>query len=419
MKAARPLLFAVLIAGCNWFSSSPPPEGPQKLEIFSWFTAGSERNALKMLFTDVQQQHPDIASITNAAQDDPDNALTLLATRVADGNPPDSFQVVSGSDLDEWIQRQMVEPLDWMAASQGWSGVFPLPVLQSVSYQGALYGVPLDIERDNTIFYNRSLVGSMPTTIDDIMVLARSLQARGVTPFAVSDTDGWTMSAHIFESVLVAKAGADFYQAYLTGQKPADATEVQDALLTTAEMLAMANPDAGTTKWTDAVSKVCLGQAAMLVLPDFVKGEFKNQGCDDTKIGYVPLQPANEPTFVFVSVTFELPRGAPDRDATIQFLETAGSAQGQIDFNLLKGAIPARVDANIQAFDSISRQTFADFTAKGEKLVPGYAALTAQSFQTEINGAFQKFADPTSAAYRKVPLAIAALKANYPQINQL
>jgi glucose/mannose transport system substrate-binding protein len=422
----RSLLFPLLVVAATACSSSSAPTSttPNNLEVFSWFTSGSEQKALTALFGQVTSQHTDIpiANIVNAAQADPTNAQTLLAQRMAAGNPPDSFQVVSGSDLQAWVGKQSLEPLTDVEQAQGWGSVIPVEVLQSVSdSSGVLYGVPLDIERDNTIFYNKSIVSSMPTTIDGIMTLAAQLQASGVTPFEVSDSGGWTMASHVFESVLVAQAGADFYQAYLSGQKSASAPEIQNALATTGQMLDMSNTDAHTTGWAAAVQAVCSGKAAMLVLPDFVKGEFQNDGCGPDKIGYVPMQMSGESTFVFVSVTFALPKGAPDRTAAKEFLETVGSVQGQLAFDLLKGAIPARTDANVlsSGFDSISQQTFGDFTASSERRVPAYAALTSTTFQTAVNTSLQAFADRTNAAYKDVPTVMTVLEANYGQINQL
>jgi glucose/mannose transport system substrate-binding protein len=352
---------------------------------------------------------------------------------MAAGNPPDSFQVVSGSDLGSWIKQGSLQSMTDIAASQGWHDVYPLEVLKSVSdMSGTLYGVPLDLERDNTIFYNKSIVNmvaptGMPQTLDAIMTMATAIQnnatlkAAGVTPFAVSDKGGWTMASHVFESVLVAQAGSQFYSDYLTGQKQPDDPAIAAALTTTGQMLDMSNTSAPTTGWSDAVKLVCMGQAAMLVLPDFVKGEFKTVGCDDTKIGYVPMQKAGENAFVFVSVTFALPKGAPDANAAKEFLETVGSVQGQLGFNLAKGAIPARKDANIMAagYDKISLQTYADFTSSTELLVPAYAALTSPTFQGAINTALQAFSDRTNAAYKDIPTMVTALKANYAQINQL
>src|SRR5262249_23751081 len=161
---------------------------------------------------------------------------------------------------------------------------------------------------------------------------------------------------------------------------------IRNALTMTGQMLDLANADAPMTGWSDAVRKVCAGEAAMLVMPDFAKGEFATRKCGPDKIGYVAMQKPGESTFVFDTVTFQLPRGAPDREAAKEFLQTVGSVRGQLAFNLLKGAIPARRDLDLKAagFDSISQQTFADLTASGEKLVPSYAALTSTTFQTAI-----------------------------------
>ena len=71
----------------------------------------------------------------------------------------------------------------------------------------------------------------------------------------------------------------------------------------------------------------------MIIMPDFVEGELAHDGCGPDAIGYVPMQPAGTPTFVFVSITFELPNGAPRGDAALQFLQTVGSKTGQDAFN--------------------------------------------------------------------------------------
>jgi glucose/mannose transport system substrate-binding protein len=413
-----PLLTAALACACG--SSAPTSRAPKTLEVYSWLTAGSERNALDALFKVIEQQN---ISVTNAAQDRSEVAQQELATRMAQGNPPDSFQVVSGSDLDSWVDKGALEPLDAIASAQGWNSVIPAPVLQSVSKNGSLYGVPLDIERDNTLFYNRQIFAAQnltpPTSVAEIMTTAQALQASGITPLSVSASAGWTIASHVFEAVLVAQAGPDFYESYLSGKKTADTPEVRAALGALGAMMDYANADRMSAKWTDAVASVCSGKAAMLILPDFVKGEFANDGCGPDKIGYVAMQPAGSPTFVFVSITFELPNGAPHRDVAIQFLTTVGSKAGQEAFNPIKGSIPARTDTDPSLFDAISTQTLADFRASGERLTPAYAALTSPNFQTAVNQALKDFVDPASDVFKNVDSVVTVLSQTYGVINQL
>ena len=408
-----------LAAACG--AASPASKAPTTIEVYSWLTAGSERDALDALFDVVKRDHPKIA-ITNAAQDRSDVAQQELVQRMAAGNPPDSFQVVSGSDLVSWINKGALEPLDTIEGASDWASVIPAPVLASVSKDGSLYGVPLDIERDNTLFYNKQIFAQQqlapPLAIDQVLPLARALKAKGITPLSVSASAGWTIASLLFEAVLVAQAGPDYYEAYLGGAKTADTPEVRAALATIASLMDYANVDRASASWTDAVASLCSGKAAMVIMPDFVKGELAHDGCGPDAIGYVPMQPGGSPTFVFVSITFELPNGAPHRDEALQFLQTVGSKAGQDAFNAVKGSIPARLDADPSLFDEMGAQTLADFKASGERLVPGYAALTSPSFQTAINPALKSFVDPSSDAFGDVDAVIVVLSQKYGMISE-
>ena len=104
-------------------------------------------------------------------------------------------------------------------------------------------------------------------------------------------------------------------------------------------------------------------------------------------------------------------------DAAIAFLQSAGSKEGQEAFNPLKGAIPARTDADPTLFDATSQETLADFNAGDVKLVPGYAALTSGTFQDAINKSLQAFIDPGNAAHKNVDAVMASLVQNYGSIG--
>src|SRR4051812_49043202 len=109
-KTARALVAigAAALSACS--SPRHTSSNAPTLEVYSWLTSGSERNALNALFDVVRRESAGIA-ITNAAQDRSDVAQQELATRMAQGNPPDSFQVVSGSDLASWVDKGALESL--------------------------------------------------------------------------------------------------------------------------------------------------------------------------------------------------------------------------------------------------------------------------------------------------------------------
>jgi glucose/mannose transport system substrate-binding protein len=315
----------------------------------------------------------------------------------------------------------MLQPLDALRDAQGWGIAMPAPLLQSLSRDSHLFGVPLDVERDNTLFYNKSVFASAgvpaPATFADVMASAAALKARGVTPFEVSASGGWTIASLLFDSVLVAQSGAAYYQAYLTGQKTADTAEIRAALSTVATMMDNSNMDRPTTGWGAAVAQVCKGQAAMLILPDFVKDEFASLGCDSATIDYVAMQPTGEPTFVFVGSAFVLTAQAAHPDAANEFLAALGGTAEEEALNSNMGTIPPRSDASA-TLDPIEQRTLVDFRTAGAQLVPGYSAIAPDAFQVALTAPLQAFADWTSGSYKDVDSVIAALTANYALLKQ-
>src|SRR6516164_7215116 len=71
-----------------------------KLEVFSWWTSGGEAAALNALFDVYKKQDPGV-EIVNAtvAGGGGSAARPVLQTRLAGGNPPDSWQSHPGWEL--------------------------------------------------------------------------------------------------------------------------------------------------------------------------------------------------------------------------------------------------------------------------------------------------------------------------------
>jgi hypothetical protein len=127
---ARSFFFdARMMPACG--SESPDASGqPQNLELYSWWTAPGEADALKALLDLYRQEHPK-TSVINAALTDFANAQTQLATRMTSGMPPDTFQVLGGGQCMQWVayngrddSDSKMEPLDDLALAQSWKGGF-------------------------------------------------------------------------------------------------------------------------------------------------------------------------------------------------------------------------------------------------------------------------------------------------------
>jgi glucose/mannose transport system substrate-binding protein len=96
---------------------------------------------------------------------------------------------------------------------------------------------------------------------------------------------------------------------------------------------------------------------------DWAKGYFVTQNFKPGTDFNAIRVPGPNKAFVFSTDTFNLPVGAQHRDGAIALLEVMASPQAQTDFNLVKGSIPARPEADLSGYDSISQGIAADFKA--------------------------------------------------------
>jgi glucose/mannose transport system substrate-binding protein len=291
----------------------------------------------------------------------------------------------------------------------------PEAVIAASSVDGSLLAVPLFIEHQNTLFFKRSVLEQAhqqpPTTLEDFFRVAEALKAQNVVPLAMPAKAGWTAALILFDDVLVAQAGTEFHRRYFSGRAMADAPEMVAAIETFARMLDYSSDTRGNTTWTDAVQAICADQAAMLLLPNFVLGEF-SQRCPDADIEYVPLQ-GNESAFVFVALGFSVLQQAAHPLAAREFMKVVGSVEGQSAFNTNRHTVPARIDVPLSAVAAHSQRTYAHYVAAAQNTAPAYMLAAPSSFQEIANPAVQKFTDPSAAEHKNIETLLSALRQAY------
>ncbi len=397
-RLALPLALALGLGACDGGPSSP---ASSEVEILDWWTAGGEKEAINQLLALFQQEHPTEKALPTTIEGSTAARMTIQM-RMNGGQPPDTFQANGGWDLLAWVLYNNVDdtaskmdPMD--PEAQGWADVMPKAVLETVSFKDRCYGVPLDIHRVNTLFYNKAVFARFalaePATLDDLFAVAAELQASGiVAPIALGTKDG-TLPILLFENLLVSRAGADYYRAFLLGQGDPFAPEVAAAVDDLATLLTYANANSAQLTWSQAADRVLTGDAAMTIMGDWDKGYMVSRGAaPDVDFGALPT-PGTAGTFVFTTDTFGLPKGAPNRSGTLDMLTTFGSKEGQDTFNPTKGSISPRSDTELSAYDAMGQRTIADFRQASESatVVAATAMLAPPDFMTVINSALLRF----------------------------
>jgi glucose/mannose transport system substrate-binding protein len=379
---------AVTVAGGN--------NGAGKFEIFSWWTNGGEATGLNAMFDVYKQQNPSI-EIVNAtvAGGAGTNAKAVLQTRLAGGQPPDTWQVHAGRETLSYVEAGQLEPLTQFFKDEGLDKVMPKLLLDQLNINGEIWTVPVNIHRSNVLWYNPKVFQennlTPPKTVDEFFTVAEALKGKGITPLAVGGKDGFEAS-HLFESVLLATYGPDDYPKLFSGDAASwDDPRAQQAIATMARMLGYANQDRSALGWSDAAQQVLDGKAGMTIMGDWAEGYFLSKGAKpNTDFGW-SAAPGTDGVFMWLSDSFGLAKGAPNREAALAWLRVAGSKEGQDAFNPKKGSIPARTDADKSLYDEYLQSAIEDFG--NNKLAPSAAhgAATSNAYQTAYHNALEVF----------------------------
>ena len=383
MRITALLMVALLVPAVAFASGQgEAEEAADQLEIFSWWTAGGEAEGLQALFDIYSEKYPDVEIINaTVAGGAGTNAKAVLATRMQGGNPPDSFQVHAGRELiDTWVVSDFMEPVTYILEENGWMDAFPDSVIDICSYEGEVYSIPVNIHRSNVMWYNKEVFEEHglepPETAEDFFEVAEELEAAGVTPLALGDTNVWP-STHLMTSVLVGALGPEGYKGLWTGETSWDSDGVRTALATFSRMLDYVNDDHSALTNIDAAQYVADGKAAMTVMGDWVHGYYLSKGLEpDVDYGWAPT-PGTNGVFIMLSDSFGLPKGAPHPTNVERWLEVIASVEGQDAFNPIKGSIPARTDTDRNLYDVYLKSAMDDFSS--DTIVPSLAHGSAAS----------------------------------------
>jgi glucose/mannose transport system substrate-binding protein len=372
----------------------PAAEACKQVEVFSWWTGGGEAAGLDAMIKVFNAAYPNIEFINSAvAGGAGTNARAVLATRLSQNQPPDSWQGHAGQELiGTYVKDQKIEPLNFLYDEEGWLSVMPETLIPLISQEGNIYSVPVNIHRANVLWYNPGVLEAngvaVPTSLEEWFAAMDTLKAAGVAPLAMGEQ--WT-AMHLMETVMLASLGADKYTGLWDGTTDWASPEVKTALDNYAKALTYVNEDAASLTWQDASQLMVEGKAAFNVMGDWAEGYFKELGkAPKTDFGWTPV-PGTSGNFQFLSDSFVLAVGAPDRDCAIAWLKVAGSKDGQDAFNPVKGSIPARSDGDKALYDEYLQSAMADWASNKVVGSLTHGVVANDSWKSEIDTALGLF----------------------------
>ena len=389
-----------------------------RLEVFSWWTSGGEAAALDALFNTYKKQYPG-AGIVNAtvAGGGGSAARPVLQTRLAVGNPPDTWQSHPGWELlGQYVEPNYCEPIDDLYQSDGWDKVFPKALVDMMAKDGKIYAVLAGVHRGNVLWYNKKLLDKNgikvgdKMTFDEFFAACDKLKAAGIPALGVGDSGIWA-SAQLFENTLLGVVGPQGWTDLFSGKMKWDDPKVKQAMQYFAKMQNYLNPDHASLTWDQAVKELMEGKVAFSSMGDWADGEFIKAGKKEKEdFGWIS-HPGTDGSFIIVADGFTLAKGAPHKEAAIAWLKSIGSREAQEAFNPLKGSIPARTDVDQSKFDNYHRWSMAEFA--NDKLLPScvHGEAAPAAFQQAFNDAVSSFIVERNVENFAKALVLAAQKA--------
>ena len=362
---------ALAVTGCS-SSKDTAANTDTKFEIFTWWASGGEAAGLQGMIDVYKAQNPNTEFINAAVAGGAGvNAKAVLTSRLEANDPPDSFQAHAGMELDGYVKTGKLEDLTSLYASEGWDKVFPADLIKTLTVDGKIYSVPVNIHRANVLWWNpatatKAGITAAPATLDEFFADLDKFKKAGVTGLALAGKGDWAI-AHLMDWMLLASMGADKYEGLFKGTTSWTGPEVAAALKNFQKALSYGNKGAGNLDWPDAGKLVTSGKAGFFIMGDWASAQWQSDGLKLGTDYTFAAAPGTVGTYQWLSDSFTLPVGAPHRNAALAWLKVCGSLEGQDAFNPKKGSIAVRTDSDLTKYDDYLKSAAADW--KKDRLV--------------------------------------------------
>ncbi|HJV71402.1 ABC transporter substrate-binding protein [Ideonella sp.] len=342
---------------------STPPRAPT-LQVLHWWTSDSERRAaevLAMRLADEGIVWQDAAIPGGAGL----GAGKVLRGRVLAGDAPEVTQII-GVSIREWAALGLLLELDTVAEPGRWASVLFPTVDELIRYRGHVVAAPLGVHRINTLFYHPRLLAqhrlAPPVSWADWVQVAQALKAAGVQPLAQS-SEPWQVAA-LAEALVLGVGGPALHRELFVRQSPQAAADprLAEALLRLRTMKAWMGPaPVAERPWTEALQQLVRGEAAMLVMGDWAKGELLARGAPGPDIGCTAVPGTGRYHLYSVDTLTMFTAGYAHAAAQEKLARLVVTPALQAEYNAAKGSVPVRRDADPAQMDRCARASWTLF----------------------------------------------------------
>jgi alpha-glucoside transport system substrate-binding protein len=385
----------------------------------------TEQKSIQAVLDGFKEKCPDVTVKYNPAGD---NIVTVLATAVQGGNPPDLATIAQPGTIKEYADSGKIKPIDF--ANDTISANYSQSAVDLGTINGKLYSFLFKGANKSTVWYNVPVFEDAgveaPETWDELIQDAGTLKASGVPAYSIGGADGWTLT-DLFENIYLRTAGPDKYDQLATHEIPWTDQSVKDALTEMAKIFSDTDNIAGgksgalQTDFPTSVTNAFADppKAAMVLEADFVEGEILNSTKAKPESGFnvfdFPSINDSPPSVVGGGDQVVMFKDSPASRALVEYLATPEAAEiwvkrgGFASPNkgvpesayqdpLLRSTATALANAESFRFDlsDLQPSAFGGTVGQGEfKLFQDFL-----SNPSDVDGIAQKLEDAAAKAYK-------------------
>jgi len=352
------LMASVAACGTSGPSSAPGAAegGGDKAASQVWTVSGGLDPVYKASVARWNKANPGHPVSLQLFQNDPYKQKLRVA--MGAGNGSDLFFGWGGGTLKEYVNAGNVADLTpELKKDAAWGGKFFGNVLETATFEGKTYGVPLNGMQPVVLYYNKDVFAKAgvqpPKTYGDLLSLVKTFKGKGITPISLGGASKWPNL--MYEQYLVDRIGGpDVFKAVLDGKPDAwlDPTFI-DANTKIQELVdAGAFPDNFSSIAYDtgqATALLYTGKAAMHLMGGW---DFANmiksapKFIDSAQLGWMPFPTVEGGTGDPGNIVgnpanyYSLNARAKDRAAALGYLKNEVMSDEYVDGLLAGGVVP-------------------------------------------------------------------------------
>jgi alpha-glucoside transport system substrate-binding protein len=385
---------------------------------------GTEQQSIQAVLDGFKEQYPNVDVKYNAAGD---NIVTVLATAVQGGNPPDLATIAQPGTIAEYAKAGKLQPIDF--AKDTIAANYDDSIVDLGTVDGKLYSVLFKGANKSTVWYNVPVFDDAgvdpPETWDDFLANADTLKASGVPAYSIGGADGWTLT-DLFENIYIRTAGPEMYDKLAAHEISWTDQSVKDALTEMGKILGDTDNIAGGTQgalqtdFPTSVTQVFADppKAAQVIEADFVAGEIVNSTKAKPETGFdefaFPSINDSPPVVVGGGDQVVMFKDSPAAEALVEYLASPEAAaiwvkrggfsspNKNVDANdypdpILRDTATALATAETFRFDLSDLQPSAFGGTVGQGLFKLFQDFLADP--SDVDGIAQQMEDAAKKAY--------------------